>query len=287
MLDQAESLRSLFNKDKHIIKEEKQTRILTITSGKGGVGKSNFVVNLGITLQKSGKKVLILDADIGMGNDDVLMGLLPRYSLLDLLEGISMEDIIQEGPYGLKLLPAGSGINSIDGLSEVQRQYIVEQLEKVNGFDYILIDTGAGVDRTILAFLKSSHEVIIVVTPEPTSITDSYSLIKTAILNEVDVPLNIVVNKATNKNEGEITFNKLNSAVEKFLSCKIKYFGSILDDKKLVEGVKKQIPFTILHPKSDASRSIELITKRIDLKEDNKWYKQSKRVFKRLMDLLS
>ncbi|NLK94051.1 MAG: MinD/ParA family protein [Clostridiales bacterium] len=283
MLDQAHSLRNLFKNDV----KEKVPKIITITSGKGGVGKSNIVVNIGIALQKNGKKVLILDADIGMGNDDVLMGLYPKYNLLDLLKGISIKDIILDGPYGLKLLPAGSGINVIDELTINERDYLINELENMNEFDYILIDTGAGVNRSILAFLKSSDEAIIVITPEPTSITDSYSLIKTSIINDVSVPLNVIVNKVSNKNEGVTAFNNLSNAVEKFLFYKVKYFGSILEDKKLIEGVKKQVPFTILYPKSDASKSIDLIAKRIDMKEVFELSKTPKKVFKNLMELLS
>ena len=133
MLDQAENLRKLAVGEKLI--QEKNTKIITVTSGKGGVGKSNFVVNLGIDLVKKGKKVLIFDADIGMGNDDVLMGIYPKNNVLDLIEGrISIEEVIIDGPYGIKLLPGGNGLNNID---EIKRKLFLRKIEELEGFDYI------------------------------------------------------------------------------------------------------------------------------------------------------
>ena len=259
MLDQAENLRRLANKDN----SKKKAKIITITSGKGGVGKSNFVVNMGITLHKKGKKVLIFDADIGMGNDDVLMGVLPRYNVFDLLEGKDINEVVVEGPYGINLLPGGSGINYIENLEEKERLAFIEKLTSLDEYDYIFIDTGAGINKNVLAFIACSEETIVITTPEPTSLTDAYSLIKATDHFKLTNTANVIVNRAFSIKDGEETYNKLKRAVDKFLTIKINYLGFISEDRKLVEGVRAQVPFTILHPKCDASRSIERISNKL------------------------
>lgn len=259
MLDQAENLRRLANKDN----SKKKAKIITITSGKGGVGKSNFVVNMGITLHKKGKKVLIFDADIGMGNDDVLMGALPRYNVFDLLKGKDVNEVVVEGPYGINLLPGGSGINYIENLEEKERLAFIEKLTSLDEYDYMFIDTGAGINKNVLAFIACSEETIVITTPEPTSLTDAYSLIKATDHFKLINTANVIVNRAFSVKDGEETYNKLKRAVEKFLTIKINYLGSISEDRKLVEGVRAQVPFTILHPKCDASKSIERISNKL------------------------
>lgn len=259
MLDQAENLRRLANKDN----SKKKAKIITITSGKGGVGKSNFVVNMGITLHKKGKKVLIFDADIGMGNDDVLMGALPRYNVFDLLKGKDVNEVVVEGPYGINLLPGGSGINYIENIEEKERLAFIEKLTSLDEYDYIFIDTGAGINKNVLAFIACSEETIVITTPEPTSLTDAYSLIKATDHFKLINTANVIVNRAFSVKDGEETYNKLKRAVEKFLTIKINYLGSISEDRKLVEGVRAQVPFTILHPKCDASKSIERISNKL------------------------
>ena len=259
MLDQAENLRRLANKDN----SKKKAKIITITSGKGGVGKSNFVVNMGITLHKKGKKVLIFDADIGMGNDDVLMGALPSYNVFDLLEGKDINEVVVEGPYGINLLPGGSGINYIENLEEEERLAFIEKLTSLDKYDYIFIDTGAGINKNVLAFIACSEETIVITTPEPTSLTDAYSLIKATDHFKLTNTANVIVNRAFSIKDGEETYNKLKRAVEKFLTIKVNYLGSISEHRKLVEGVRAQVPFTILHPKCDASKSIERISNKL------------------------
>ena len=259
MLDQAENLRRLANKDN----SKKKAKIITITSGKGGVGKSNFVVKMGITLHKKGKKVLIFDADIGMGNDDVLMGVLPSYNVFDLLEGKDINEVVVEGPYGINLLPGGSGINYIENLEEEERLAFIEKLTSLDKYDYIFIDTGAGINKNVLAFIACSEETIVITTPEPTSLTDAYSLIKATDHFKLTNTANVIVNRAFSIKDGEETYNKLKRAVEKFLTIKVNYLGSISEDRKLVEGVRAQVPFTILHPKCDASKSIERISNKL------------------------
>ena len=285
MLDQAERLRRLVN-DKDGINPKNKAKIITVTSGKGGVGKSNFVVNLGITLQKKGKRVLIFDADIGMGNDDVLMGIYPRYNIFDLIRGRNLEDILVEGPEGVMLLAGGSGLNQVEDLQSHERDAFLEKLESLDGFDYILMDTGAGINRSVLAFIACSEELIIIITPEPTSLTDAYSLVKATDHFKIKSKAKIVVNKAFTKAEGVQTFNKFKNAVNRFLTVEVSYLGCILDDRKLVQGVRDQVPFVLSYPHSDASKGIEEISKTL-LGEDTNERIGAQGVFKKLFNIFS
>lgn len=286
MLDQAESLRKLVNNENNYVKNNK-AKIITVTSGKGGVGKSNFVVNLGILLQNRGKKVLIFDADIGMGNDDVLMGLYPKYNIFDIIfSEKSIEDIIVEGPNGISLIPGGSGLNRVQELTQEQRKQFLEKLENLDEFDYILMDTGAGVSKSILSFISASEDLIILTTPEPTAITDAYSLIKATDHFKLKNEAKIIVNKVFTRKEGEDTYNKFEATVNKFLNIKVKYLGCILDDKKLVQSVRQQKPFVLLYPNCDAAKDIENIAIKI-IGEEVESIDGAKGLFKRLFNIFS
>lgn len=255
MLDQAARLRRLAKNG-----ESTETRIITITSGKGGVGKSNFVVNLGISLQKMGKNVLILDTDVGMGNDDVLMGFLPKYNIYDIiLNNKTVEEVLIEGPYGVKLLPAGTGLNKIQDIDDAKRQNFLDKLDDLNMFDFILMDTGAGINKNVLAFVECSQEVIIVTTPEPTSLTDAYSLMKAINHFKIKDTAKIIVNKVLNYEEGRKTFNKFNNAAKKFLKIQLDHLGNISEDRKLIEAVRSQRPVVIGAPNSKSALDIEEI----------------------------
>ena len=296
MLDQAEALRRMMAGNREDTKDEtlnissNKTKIITVTSGKGGVGKSNFVINLAILLSKKGKKVLVFDADIGMGNDDVLMGVFPKFSVFDILEGKEIEDIIEEGPEGIYLLAGGSGLNRIEDLSEEERNIFLDKIEGLNGFDYILMDTGAGINRSVLAFISCSEDLIILTTPEPTSLTDAYSLVKAAEHFGLKDKANIVVNKVFDLREGELTYNKFKKAVDKFLQFDVFYLGCILDDRKLIESVRSQIPVTINYPNSDASKSIKNICNKILGETENytaKKYGGAKGLFSKIFEVFS
>ncbi|WP_294355054.1 MinD/ParA family protein [uncultured Clostridium sp.] len=284
MLDQAEKLRRLASGEHKEFK--KKANIITVTSGKGGVGKSNFVVNLGIKLQQKGKRVVIFDADIGMGNDDVLMGVYPKYTVFDCLRGKSIKDILVEGPAGVKLLPGGSGLNQVEELQDQERELFLEKLKELDEFDYILMDTGAGISRTILGFIACSEELVIITTPEPTSLTDAYSLMKATDHFNIKENAKIIINRAFNIEEGEETFQKFQKAINKFLFMKVEYLGCILEDRNLVKSVRSQVPVVLSSPNSDSAICIEKIANTL-LGRKNNNVLGAHGLFKKLFNLFS
>jgi flagellar biosynthesis protein FlhG len=259
IMDQAQKLRQMIKDEPNDIKKP---RIITVTSGKGGVGKSNVVVNLAILLQKFGKKVMIFDADIGMSNDDVLMGFLPKYNIFDIiLNNKDIEEVIIEGPYGVKLLPGGSGLSKVGDLDKEDIEKVVYELEKINDLDFIIIDTGAGINRSVLGFIACCDELIIVTTPEPTSLTDAYCLLKAVNHFNLKSAAKIIINRVNDDREGTMTYSKFSKAVNAFLKIDIEYLGCIYEDRKLVQAVKSQQPLVTAFPTSEAAKSIENIAK--------------------------
>ncbi|MCM8710986.1 MinD/ParA family protein [Clostridium sp. SYSU_GA19001] len=284
MLDQAQKLRQLAADN---LKKDK-ARIITVTSGKGGVGKSNFVVNLAIMLQTMGKKVLIFDADVGMGNDDVLMGFLPKFNVFDVVfNNKEIDDVVITGPYGVKLLPGGSGITKIEELTSEQRDILISKLEHLKGFDYIIMDTGAGINRSVLGFAACCDELIVIITPEPTSLTDAYSLVKAINHFKIKSSASIVVNRAIDEKEAVFTFNKFKNAVTNFLKMKVEYLGSIAEDKRLVQSVRKQQPFVISYPNCEASQDIGKIGKKLIGTEGNEQSSGVQGLFKKIFSIFS
>lgn len=292
MMDQAEKLRNLVQKEK-IVKQESRLgsskpRIITVTSGKGGVGKSNFVVNVAIALQKMGKKVLIFDADMGMGNDDVLMGFLPKFNVYDIIfDNKSIEEVVIEGTLGVKLLPGGTGISKFEEVTEAQRDAFINKLSELNDIDYIIIDTGAGVNRSVLGFIACSEELILITTPEPTSLTDAYSLLKTVNHFKLKNSAKILVNKTMDVEEGKATYNKFSNVVKKFLNIELQYLGHMSEDKKLVKAVRSQEPFLTSYPNSNVAKDVEYIAKKIVGIENERSGKSVQDLFKKIFNIFS
>jgi flagellar biosynthesis protein FlhG len=258
MNDQAQGLRNLVSSNQNSHQTAKSTRIITVTSGKGGVGKSNFTLNFALTLQKKGFNVLVFDADIGLANIDVLMGITAKYSLYHLLKKEkTIWEIIQKGYNDLQFIAGGSGFNDLIRLSEEQLDYFAEQVNQLNGtVDYIIFDTGAGLSKETLKFILAAEETIVVTTPEPTSITDAYAIIK--MVNSMNEPVNfrLVVNRATDWKEGKHTADKISMVAKQFLQLDIPTLGFVDDDNNVSKAVKKQVPFTIAYPSSPASKAI-------------------------------
>ncbi|MDW8799646.1 MinD/ParA family protein [Clostridium sp. A1-XYC3] len=292
MLDQAQKLRQLAEKEnikrKDPSGEKSKPRIITVTSGKGGVGKSNFVVNLAIALQKMNKRVFIFDADMGMGNDDVLMGFLPKYNVYDVIFGDkTIEDVVIEGPLGVKLLPGGTGITRLEEITKSQRENFLSKLASLDNLDYIIMDTGAGITKTVLGFVDCCEELIVITTPEPTSLTDAYSLLKAVNYFKIKDAAKVVVNRTIDTDEGRQTFNKFDNAVKKFLNIKLEYLGNIAEDKKLVQAVRKQQPFIVGYPNSEAARDIVSIADTILGLQPNKKGSSVQDLFRKIFNIFS
>ncbi|WP_442600928.1 MinD/ParA family protein [Paenibacillus sp. KN14-4R] len=256
MNDQAQILRNLVQNQGS--SEKRNTRVLTVTSGKGGVGKSNFTLNLALALQAKGLKVLIFDADLGMSNIDVLMGMTPQYNLYHLLKRQkTIWDIIQKGPCGIEFISGGSGFNDLISMSEEELDYFTNQVDQLNGYvDFIIFDTGAGLSKETLKFILAAQQTIIVTTPEPTAITDAYALIKMVHSMGHQVSFKLVINRVTDHKEGRQTADKIRLVAEQFLNLSIPALGYVDDDIHVSKAVKQQIPFTIAFPHCGATRSI-------------------------------
>ncbi|EOC99725.1 MinD/ParA family protein [Caldisalinibacter kiritimatiensis] len=280
MKDQAEQLRKIMsklkkeNKNYSSRKKNRKTRVIAITSGKGGVGKTNFTVNLAVSLSNLGNKVVVFDADIGLANVDVLFGIMPKFTIADLLhENKNIWDIIVDGPNNIKVISGGSGLKDLLEITETQLAKLVKELNQLQEFaDYILIDTGAGLSSTVLSFVNSADEVIIVTTPEPTSLTDAYAMIKTLAIKGKHKELNLVINGVKNRIEAEQVYSRLNKVVDKFLKIDINNLGYVLKAKIVSESVIQQTPFTIMYPNSKVSKKVNQIALDIAGKKDKNKY---------------
>lgn len=237
---------------------KKFIKTIAVTSGKGGVGKSNIVANLAIHLRKMGKEVVILDADLGLSNIDVLFQLAPKYNLRHVLNGeMKLEDIVIEGPYGIKIIPASSGIQELTALNEFQRLRILEAFESYkHDLDILLIDTAAGISENVAFFCITAQETIVVVSPEPTSIADAYALIKVLFTRYQEKDFHILVNLAKNSEEGFEVFRRLSLVAEKFLNLSLNYLGYIPVDESVQKAVRGQKAFVDVYPNSPASKKI-------------------------------
>lgn len=269
-MDQAEQLR--------IIKASKQTRplarVITVTSGKGGVGKSNTAINLAIQFRKMGKKVIILDADFGLANIEIMFGAVPKHNLCDLIyQGKNIKDIITWGPMEVGFISGGSGIAGMSNLGRDYLSYIIQNLAELDAIaDVIIVDTGAGIADAVLEFLVASGEILLVTTPEPTSITDSYSLLKALYrhprFRESDTKIKMIANRVEKESEGESLFNKLNAVVARYLKIPMTYLGSVPQDNALMKAVMQQMPVSLQQPSAKSSQAYEKIALRLLDKEE-------------------
>jgi len=261
-------LNQQFNKKSEISNRKKkphQPQIIAVTSGKGGVGKTNFSVNTALLLSKLNQKILIIDADIHLGNVDVMFGISPDFTLVDVLKGNkSLKEIIKNTPYGVDFLPATSGVmDMIEGEDNIVRSIAQAFSTFQNDYDIILIDTGAGVSISTLSFVLGTDKIIVVVTPDPSSISDAYAMIKIINQNQDNAQIMMVANRVRNEETGESLFYKMNLIVNKFLNTSLIFGGSIMDDIQVLASVHAQQPVVIRYPKARAVINMQLICRRI------------------------
>jgi flagellar biosynthesis protein FlhG len=270
--DQAEKLREIMRSRTHSSsaaspQTKKNSRIIAVASGKGGVGKTNISINLALAYAKLGKKVIVLDADLGLANVNVVLGVIPRFNLYHLIRRQkTMKEIIMDTSYGIQIVAGASGFAKIANLSEDERKGFIEELFELSTADVIIIDTSAGVSNNVLTFVAASDDVIIVTTPEPTAITDAYGIVK-IIATEIDnleLGLKLVVNRVTSVTEGRRVAERVINIAGQFLNLKIDYLGFVYDDALVHTAVIKQKPFLALDPKSKASICIDHIVRRLE-----------------------
>ena len=256
-MDQAEQLRNVIKL--HNQNNQNNARVVTITSGKGGVGKSNLAVNLAVCLRKAGKRVIIFDADFGLANVEVMFGAIPQYNLSDFIyRGKSIREIITPGPMDIGFISGGSGIIGLNNLTK-------DSIDTLNELaDFILIDTGAGISDQVLEFVMASPEVLLVSTPEPSSLTDAYSLLKALYCNpdfvEEETTIHIVTNRVNSRDEGQAIYEKVNSVVSKFLHGSLNYLGMIPQDAALERAVRQQKTVTMSDPNAKSAKAISCLT---------------------------
>ena len=272
-MDQAEQLRN-------IIKANSQphrplARVITVTSGKGGVGKSNTAINLAIQFRKMGYKVIILDADFGLANIEIMFGAVPKHNLCDLIyQGKSIRDIITWGPMEVGFISGGSGIAGMSNLSKDYLNYIIQNLVELDEMaDIIIVDTGAGISDAVLEFLVASGEILLVTTPEPTSITDSYSLLKALNrhprYSSETTQIKVIANKVFAEAEAEALYAKLEAVVGRYLKVPITYLGMIPQDTQLAKAVMQQMPVSLDNPRARSAIAYEAIAAKLMNKELN------------------
>ncbi len=239
-------------------------RVITVTSGKIGVGKTSISVNLAIQLAKEGSRTCLFDADLGLANINILLGIHPDYTLEDVIaRKKTISDIIIRDVSGIDIVPGSTGIDALAGLDADRSQGLITELSILDTYDFLLFDTSAGISQNVISFCMASSEVILVLTPEPTSLTDGYSLLKVLSLNGFKHTIQVVVNQSKNNRKGKIVFEKFQNIVQKYLSLNIHHMGTILQDESVVESVAMQKPFISLYPKARASLSIRGIIRKI------------------------
>ena len=255
---------------KLISKRQGKNRILTITSGKGGVGKTNVSVNIALAYARLGKRVVVMDADLGLANVNIMLNMVPKYNLYDMIrKGKTMKEIMVETEYGISIVAGALGISQVANLSDEERQRFIEELNTLSFADIIIIDTSAGVSSNVLDFIAAADDAIIVTTPEPTAITDAYGIIKIIATeyDNLDMELKLVVNRVKGAAEAKKVADRMTNIVGQFLNLKVDYLGFIYDDPVVSQAVLRQKPFLVIDPKCKASICVQHIVGKLEKSE--------------------
>lgn len=240
-------------------------RALAVSSGKGGVGKTNLVANLAVAIAQKGRRVLVLDADLGLANMDTLLGLHPRATLRHVIHGeCGLGEVIVSGPKGIRLVPASSGFEDMTQLGGAERLHLLEEVDALDEeFDVLLVDTAAGISSNVTFFATAAQETLVVVTPEPTSLTDAYALIKVLSTRYAENEFGVLVNMAQTTEEADRTFAHLSRVASRFLDVSLRYLGHVPYDRELPEAVRRQQAVLELAPRCPASRAFDALADRV------------------------
>lgn len=281
-MDQAQNLRNIVKLHTEMENEHKsKARVITVTSGKGGVGKTSISLNLALQFRNMGKSVIVFDADFGLANIEVMVGAIPKYNLSDLIfRGKQLQDILMDGPMGIKYISGGSGINQFEDLNRDQIIFLLHEFKKLESMaDIIIVDTGAGISHSVMEFVASSQEILLVTTPEPTSITDAYSLLKALNRHEgfdrENTQIKLIANKVLDYEDGKNLYNKLNTVVNQFLNMKMIFLGMIPNEDKMSKAIIMQKPVTVLYPEAESTKSFVQIAE--ILLEKREYYEEQQK----------
>ncbi|MBV1910180.1 MAG: MinD/ParA family protein [Kangiellaceae bacterium] len=246
--------------------KSKPVKVIAVTGGKGGVGKSNVSVNLAVSLSQLGHKVMLLDADLGLANVDIMLGVKVKKNLSNVLNGeCELQDIVVEGPHGIQIVPAASGTKSMAELSSIQHAGIIQAFSDIGrNLDYLIIDTAAGITDMVINFVQAAQDIIAVVCDEPTSITDAYALMKVLNRDHQVVRFNVLANMVQTSQEGRNLFAKLSTVCNRFLDVTLNYLGSIPFDDNIRKSVRKQKPLVDAFPRTPASIAIKSLAKKVE-----------------------
>lgn len=246
--------------------KSRPVKVIAVTGGKGGVGKTNLSVNLSVALAEMQRRVVLMDADLGLANVDVLLGLQARYTLADLLSGErSLQEIMLTGPGGMKVVPAASGLQQMARLSSQQHAAIIHAFSELNEqLDVLIVDTAAGISDTVVSFVRAAQEVVVVVCDEPSSITDAYALIKLLHTEHGLFRFRVVANMTRSTQEGLNLYNKLNGVCDRFLDTSLQYLGAVPFDENVRKAVQKRKALLEFAPRSKAAQAIRVLAQKID-----------------------
>jgi flagellar biosynthesis protein FlhG len=247
-----------------------KSRIITVTSGKGGVGKTNLSVNMALAYARLGKKVVVMDADLGLANVNVILNVIPKYNLYHVIrKQKTMKEILVDTDYGISIVPGASGFSQIANMNETERQDFIREMETLSNADIIIIDTSAGVSSNVLDFIAAADDAVIITTPEPTAITDAYGIIK-IIATEYDslnMGLKLVVNRVKSYAEAKKVADRMTNIAGQFLNLKVDYLGCVFDDVTVSHAVLRQKPFMVIDPRSKASVNVQHIVGKMEKSE--------------------
>ena len=266
-------------------KGNSKTRIITITSGKGGVGKTNMSVNMALAYARLGKRVVVMDADLGLANVNIMLNMVPRYTLYDMIrKKKTMKEIMVETDYGISIVAGASGFSKVANLTDEERQNFIQELNTLSFADIIIIDTSAGVSSNVLDFIAAADDAIIITTPEPTAITDAYGIIKIIATeyDNLDMELKLVVNRVKGAGEAKKVADRMTHIAGQFLNLKVDYLGFIKDDPVVSQAVLRQKPFMVIDPRCEASKCVQHIVGRMEkseLRETGGFASMLKRLF--------